>query len=104
MPHETKKVIGLLGQKAFLAKMLPVLHNDCETLDSHLQQARWPEAQSKAHQLKSLFYLLEAGALLESLQHIEDNKLPLISTAEFRQQLQQQINRFCIEIEQHISD
>lgn len=92
----------LTAEPAFLTKVVQNLQSEWSELDGHLQQARWPQAQQKAHQLKGICCLLEADVLLESLQHIEEQNLPLISEPAFRQQLQQQITTFCATIKQYI--
>lgn len=98
MLSETSTLTVLQGQQAFLAKVAQTLKSDWNELDDHLRQARWSQAKDKAHQLKGIFSLLDADSLLESLQHIEDVDLPLISEDEFRQELQQQIDAFCARI------
>ena len=71
-------------------------------MDNHLQQEQWSQAGEKAHQLRGIFYLLEAGDLLENLLQIEKMNLALITAPEFRTQLQQQVDAFCAKVEQHI--
>ena len=102
MPNGTSTLTALQGQQAFLVKVVQTLQSDWHVLDDHLQQARWSQAKDKAHQLKGIFSLLDAGPLLDSLQYIEDVELPLISEGEFRQDLQQQVDAFCAKIEQYI--
>ena len=103
MLSETDTLSELLNHKEFLSRVVQALQSEWVELDDHLQQARWSQAKNKAHQLKGVFYLLEAGSLLDSLHHIEDKNLPLISESEFRLQLQQQIELICMKIKRIIS-
>lgn len=91
-------------EPAFLTKVVQNLQSEWHELDAHLQQADWPQAQQKAHQLKGICSLLEARALLDGLQHIEENNLPLIVEPTFRRQLQQQVTAFCATINQYIKE
>ncbi len=93
---------ALQDQQAFLSKVMKTIQFEWNELCGHLQQAEWPQAREKAHQLRGIFYLLEADALLISLQHIENVNLPLIAQTDFREQLQQQIDLFCGEIGQYV--